>query len=390
MKHEKLTKKFISFLDRDINLKRLVEKNISIAKKNNPSKKTNPVQSLEELYDFLDWSVKCMPWDCIKGLKYDSLFTAIDQATGYFWYLFDQPLDELKDKGFYYPSLQYLEPISSWIKEYSKEWGKFLSKRKSWKKEYYEMALKDEKYGLTYGWYGDKNIWKTYNQFFSRSLIDKNQRPIYSADVVSPADAEPKGFFKIDYNNQLINEVNIKSANLSSIEELIGKDSKFYDAFKGGTLTHTYLNVSDYHHYHFPIGGKILEIRKIPGANAGGGVTEWSEKLNKYVYFNEMGFQMIETRDCVILENDKFGLIAILPVGMSQVCSCNWEKNLKVGKLVKKGDPMGYFLFGGSDVIMIFQKHIIVEPLIQKDKDDKYRHMLMGEPYANLKINDNI
>lgn len=386
MKHEKITQKFISFLEKDENLKKLVEKNLEIAKKNNPDKTTNPAQSLEELYDFLDWSVKCMPWECLKDAKYSDLFTAMDQTTGYFWYIFDQPLDELKDKGFYYPTLQYLEPIASWIKEYSITWGKFLSKKKSWNDDYYKLALSDEKFGLTKGWYGDKNIWKTYNDFFSRKLIDTSQRPISDADVVSPADAEPKGFYKIDENNMLVNDVNIKSANLNSIEELLGKTCKYKDAFSGGTLTHTFLNMSDYHRYHFPIGGRILGLRKIPGANAGGGISEWNKKLKKYIYFNETGFQMIETRDCIILETEKFGLVAILPVGMSQVCSCNWEKGLKIGKTVQKGDPMGYFLFGGSDIIMIFQKHIKVTPLTKKINKNRYLHILMGEPYAKLEI----
>ncbi len=388
MEHEKITQKFILLLEKSESLKMLVEKSLEVAKANNPDKITNPAQTLDELYEFLDWSVKCMPWECLKEAKYKNLFTAVDQTTGYFWFIFDQPLDELKDKGFYYPSLQYLEPIASWIKEVVKSWGKFLSTKQSWKEEFYQLALSDEKFGLKKGWYGDKNIWKTYNDFFSRKLIDRLQRPISDADVISPADSEPKGFYRIDEDNKLVNEVNIKSANLNSIEELLGKNCKYKKAFKGGTLTHTYLGMHDYHRYHFPIGGKILELTKIPGLNAGGGITEWDKKLKKYIYHNETGFQMIETRSCVILETEKFGLVAVLPVGMSQVCSCNWEKNLKINKVIEKGDPMGYFLLGGSDIIMIFQKHVKVIPLLKK-ANGKFCHLLMGEPYAKLIVEEN-
>lgn len=387
MKHEKITNEFISIIESDKEIKRLMEKDLELAKKNNPDKKTNPAQSLDELYDFIDWSVKCMPWNCLKDVQYDSLFTALDQTTGYFWYLFDQPLEELKNKGYFYPSLQYFKPIANWIKKYSKTWGKYLSSKKSWNEEYYQLAKQEEQLGLTKGWYGDKNIWKTYNEFFSRKLKDKYQRPIGNADVISPADSEPKGFYKIDQNNKLIDKtVNLKSARLNSIEDLIGKDSKYCTSFKGGTLTHTYLNICDYHRYHFPVGGKILEMRKISGINGGGIITEWDEKTKQYVYFNEVGFQMIETRDCLILENEKFGLVAILPVGMSQVCSCNWSKGLKVGKTVKKGDEMGYFMFGGSDVVMIFQKGIKLHPLIKKESKNQYAHILACEPYANITI----
>ena len=88
---------------------------------------------------------------------------------------------------------------------------------------------------------------------------------------------------------------------------------------------------------------------------------------------------MIETRTCLILETEKFGLVALLPIGMSQVSSVNYETNLKVGDVVKKGDPLGYFLFGGSDFAMVFQKGVEVEMI-----NPPFQHMLFGEPMAKL------
>ena len=383
MKHEKITEKFIKMVESDSELKRLLEKNLEIGRKINPDKAYNPAQSLDELYDFLDWSVKCMPWEVLKGVSYNSLYLRLDQTTGYFWYIFDQPLEELKGRGYYYPTLHYHEPIASFVKDYSKAWGKFLSTRKSWNEEYYNLFKSDKKFGLQEGWYGDKNIWKTFNDFFSRKLADPKFRPIGNADIISPADSLPKGCFKIGDDNRTINTLKLKSANLNSVEDLIGKDSKYCKAFAGGTITHTFLDIYDYHRYHFPVSGKILELRKIDGANAGGGITEWDEEGKRYVYYNEMGFQMIETRDCVILDTE-FGLVAVLPVGMSQICSCNWEKGLKVGKSVNKGDPMGFFQFGGSDIVMIFQKGYKVVDLIPKDNEGNFKHILACENYANL------
>lgn len=384
MKHEKTTEDFIKLIDSDKKLKSLVEKSLYLAKINNPNKTSNPATNLEELYEFLDWSVKCMPWEVLNHETYSSLYSAIDQALGYIWYLFDQPLDELKDMGFYYPSVQYVEPLTSWLKEYSVAWGKFLSTSESWNDDYFNLAKKDDKFGLNRGWYSDENIWTSFNDFFSRQLIDKSVRPISDALVISPADSSPQGFYKIDENNKVINDdLYIKSARLNDVAQLIGEDSKYCNLFSGGTLTHTFLDVNDYHRYHFPVNGKILELRKIKGINAGGGISEWSASENRYIYFNELGFQMIETRDCVILDTEDFGLVAVLPIGMSQVCSCNFENNLQVNMNVKKGDPMGYFLFGGSDIVMIFQKDVQVIDLTNKKKNES-KHLLMGEPYADL------
>ena len=55
----------------------------------------------------------------------------------------------------------------------------------------------------------------------------------------------------------------IKSKKFSSIAELVGPDSQYRNAFNGGTLTHSFLNVYDYHRYHFPLGGKIKEVNII-------------------------------------------------------------------------------------------------------------------------------
>lgn len=385
VKHEKITREFIKLVEKDQNLKGLVEKSLALAKKNNPDKTTNPAQSLEELYQFLDWAVKCDPWQVLKEPKYSSLFQAMDQTTGYFWYLFDQPLDQLKGKGFYYPSLQYLEPIASWIKRFSKAWGKFLSSKKSWSKTRCELLRKDQSFGLDKGWYEDEKNWKTFNQFFSRKLSSSAARPIAQCSVVAPADSQPMGFYQIDDESNLVHkDVNLKSAKLSSIEQLLG-GGEFAKAFAGGTMTHTFLAMNDYHRYHFPVSGKIVQIKKIAGAGAGGGITEWDKRLKKYVYFNETGFQMIEQRACVIVQTEKFGLVAILPIGMSQVCSVNFEKGLRKGRFVKKGDPMGFFLFGGSDVVMIFQKNVSVKPLVKKT-NGQFEHVLMGQPYAQLEL----
>ena len=56
---------------------------------------------------------------------------------------------------------------------------------------------------------------------------------------------------------------------------------------------------------------------------------------------------------------------------------------MEVGSRVEKGDPMGYFLFGSSDIVMVFQDCVDVELLCEAEGDG-YSHILMGEPYANL------
>lgn len=378
------------YLEGDPELMALMEKSIGRAHEINPDPNTNPVDSVEKLYDFVDWITTCMPWELLKDAEYPTLYRSIDQSINYFWFLLDQPLEELEGLGYYYPTLQYHEPIASWCKEYSDEWGAFLSTEESWNDIYYQRIKNDPSMNMQNGWYANSNVWKTFNEWFSRHLIDPSVRPIADSTVVSPADSVPQGIWHIDETGNLIQEegVAIKSANFTSIAQLLGPDSEYGDAFNSGTLTHTFLDVNDYHRYHFPVSGTIKEVRKIPGVNGAGGITEWDPETRRYDLIDAIpGWQMIETRDCVILDTEEFGLVAVLPIGMSQICSCNWEDTVQVGAKVEKGDPMGYFLFGGSDIVMVFQAGAEVEFLCQKNESGKgYKHVLMGEPYANLKL----
>ncbi len=47
------------------------------------------------------------------------------------------------------------------------------------------------------------------------------------------------------------------------------------------------------------------------------------------------------------------GLVAILPIGMAQVSSVNITA--EEGVTLAKGEAFGYFLFGGSDIVMLFE-----------------------------------
>ena len=258
--------------------------------------------------------------------------------------------------------------------------GQRLATKESWNDSYYNLVASDPDWGLQRGWYGEGNQWRTFNEFFSRRLASPDVRPIADVEVVSPADSWPKTIWRIDDSNQLEypEDLTIKTARISDIAKLIGEDSQYKDAFAGGTVTHTFLDVNSYHRYHAPVDGKLMELRTIPGVSAGGGYTLWDNDTKLYYYVNDMGFQMVETRACAIIQTEDYGLVAMMPVGMSQICSVNWLPSLHVGQQLKRGDEMGFFQFGGSDIIMIFQKDVKVSILHDGD------YLLMGQPYAKL------
>ena len=334
-----------------------------------------------------------MPWAIVKKEEYPEIFDHIFQGFCAFYFLIDQPLSELEDKGLVNNSLQYYEPFAKWLITFNKSWGIFLDTEDSWNEEYYQMALNDSAFGLQHGWYEDSSNWKTFNQFFARYLKSPDMRPIASPDdesiVASFADSQPMGVWKIDDNSNLLGkeDVPVKSATLKSISKLIGEDSEYKDAFVNGTFTHSFLNVNDYHRYHFPLGGTIKEARIVQGTNPTGGQLWWDKENNRYA-FNpsaKTGWQSVETRGCVILKTTEFGLVALMPIGMAVVGSVNFEENVIPGTIVKKGDMLGHFAFGGSDFIMIFQDGVTFSLDSPKEENgDAYQHILMGEQLGIL------
>ena len=382
-----ITKDFIAIMDSDPELKALMEKSIEKGVAVNPDRKTNPVQSLDEFYDYLDWCAVCMPWEMIDVSEtYPSIYDQIDQSLIYFYYYLDQPLKELEDRGYYYPTVQYCPAIVEWCVRYASSWGEYLSTPESWNDDYFNAVVESGDFGFSEGWYGDENRWKTFNEFFARHLISPDVRPIAETELVAPADSKPQGIWKIDEKGDIIQPegVLIKSRQFNRVSDLLGPDSSYGDSFAGGTLTHTFLDVNDYHRYHFPVSGTVVEMNKIPAMDAAGGITVWDEESGRYVLQSQViGWQAIETRDSIVLDTD-YGLVAIIPVGMSQVSSCNFTEGLSVGDEVEKGDELGYFLFGGSDIVMIFQDGVDVNMVVPEDGKGGYSHVLMGEPYAEL------
>ncbi|MBU1231382.1 MAG: phosphatidylserine decarboxylase [Proteobacteria bacterium] len=394
--HSLTTQHLMTMVEHNPELKGMLIESIEKAKKINPDKATNPAQTLEEYYAFIDWAAKALPWSILPDAPYSTLYDQIDQSLDYFYFINDQPLPELKDKGYYNNSLQYHEPYRTWMILFVKDWGLYLSKEGSWTDEYYKKALEDDRFGLDKGWYEDPSKWKTFNDFFARYLKSPAQRPIASPNdlsiVSSPADSTPQGVWKIDKDSSIVHGegVAIKSKVFKSIAALIGEGSAYTDAFASGTLTHTFLDVNDYHRYHFPIGGTIKEVRIIQSDDAAGGITTWDAKIKRYLLdANTPGWQMIETRGCVIIETKEYGLVALLPIGMSQISSVNFEDTVKAGNTVKKGDMLGYFLFGGSDFVMLFQSKVDFKLTVPQDSKRTYKHVLMGEKYGELTTKSN-
>lgn len=369
---------------------RLLAAAIEQARRINPDTLTNPAQSLEQYYAFLTFAERAIPGSLLTPPPGATLYQRIDQGLAYLYYIADLPLPELEGRGYFNNSLQYTPAYGAWMRGFVRSWGRFLDTPDSWTPEYLELAQADGAFGLAQGWYEAPGRWQSFNDFFTRRLQDPGARPIAAAAdpsvVASPVDGIPQGLWAVDSASVVVPAgLPLKSGTVQGVDALLGADSEFRDAFAGGTFTHLFLDVGDYHHYHFPLGGTVREVAIIPGQEAAGGYIRWDSAGRRYAFdASSTGWQSLETRGRLILETPEFGLVALMPIGMSPVSSVSFESGLQPGTRVAKGDLMGHFRFGGSDFVMIFQRQVTVRLAPPGDATGRLPHLLMGQELARL------
>jgi len=241
------------------------------------------------------------------------------------------------------------EAFADWMSQVARAWGEFLDTPAS--------VARIESFTSLPGYNIDDYVpgpsgWLTFNQFFARQ-IRPGKRPIADPRddtvIVSPADAAFMGAWPIDANST----VTLKGAEWR-IADLLA-DSPYADAFANGIYTHTFLYVDDYHRFHTPVGGIVREVRNVHGRVYLDVVKQADGSLGSV---RGDTFQFNQERGVVVIDSPALGLVAVVPVGMSLISSVNLTP--QVGAELRKGDEFGYFLFGGSDIVMLFQDRGVV------------------------------
>lgn len=198
-----------------------------------------------------------------------------------------------------------------------------------------QISLAEVKYPLEH--------FKTFNEFFIREL-KPGSRPIASAEhdniAVCGADCRLMAFKSVDESSRFW----IKGRKFS-VQGLLGKEM-CSSAFVDGTLVIFRLAPQDYHRFHLPVSGTIEQFVNIPGSLFTVNPIAVNSKYCNVFTENTRVVSIISTVD--------FGKVAFVAIGATMVGSINFTK--KKGDYVKKGDEFGYFAFGGSTVICVFEK----------------------------------
>ncbi|KAL0930307.1 phosphatidylserine decarboxylase [Colletotrichum truncatum] len=279
-----------------------------------------------------------------------------------------------------------LTPLSSWIVVFAQLIGLFMDTPMSVTPRTLETFKNSPLYNYNEA-IEPPGGFRTFNEFFSRHL-KPGMRPISDPHndkvICYPADCT----YDNSLENQSIVEVNnsgeVLIKGLPWTIDILLQGSKFASEFHGGVWMHAFLNTYNYHRQHAPVSGKVIEAKNIQGA-AYLEVNAKCQPIRKMVVTDEEksqdpkcgpeapdspGYQFLQTRGCVVIENEHLGKVAVLPIGMAMVSGV--KLTVREGDKIKKGDEISTFLFGGSDIICVFQKQagLKVEDFIASPKDE--------------------
>ena len=239
--------------------------------------------------------------------------------------------------------LQEDDSFQRWTGKFAEEWGAFLDTAES--AEGITDFFANPAYHIE-DYYVTPSGWLTFNQFFARRVRPGRRLVAGRCDdsiVVSPADSVYQGQWPITSGST----ITVKGLTWSVIDLLDG--SPCQKKFRGGMFTHSFLNVNDYHWFHAPVGGVVKEVRKIPGRVTMDVIKKPDGSLD---IVDGPGYQFTQDRGLIVIDSP-LGLVAVLPIGMAQVSSVNLT--VAVGATLAKGEEFGFFAFGGSDIVTLFE-----------------------------------
>ncbi|TQF71406.1 phosphatidylserine decarboxylase [Pseudoalteromonas luteoviolacea] len=231
---------------------------------------------------------------------------------------------------------------------------------------------------------------KSFNQFFLRNL-KPNQRPEAEAPVIAPCDG---GIFFLTQESKNVGKhqsyllPNKSGDEFNLIEAIPG----YGRLFVGGPLLDALLWFTDYHHFHAPVTGTVIEQGLYPGsynydfddfdpndpygplAPSNSDKAGWYQKLAKH------------QRYVWVIKTERLGLVAMVAIGFWGVGSIT--NAISTGEKIQSGQYMGHFGYGGSSIVLAFEpgKNLDFKVADKKIKGpDKPRLMKVRESLAAVK-----
>ncbi|OBJ67958.1 phosphatidylserine decarboxylase [Mycobacterium sp. 1274756.6] len=384
---ESISRTLHAVLDREPGLAELLEQSLTSARKWAEAELRPDLfaalewpGTIEEYQDYVERFLRWVPResgdDAWKKRDSDE---EVDDREAHFYFLVSQKTGE--------KAPQDSEVFRAWMTEFTKRWGDFLDSPESFSPEVLQTFIDySPRYrvweSLVDGAPNAPSGWLTANQFIAREL-NGGLRPIAEPDtnlvVTRPADCSFKAAYDVDADSN-IPAAAVKKAKYGNIRQLI-EGSAYADSFADGTFVHYMLPMHAYHRFHLPVAGRVAESFRIEGkvfmpvGIEDGQLQGIDDSTTGYEFSQTRG---VVTLDTAGSEAGDIGLVAVIPVGMGHVSSV--VLTATEDRHMAKGEEFGFFQFGGSDIILVFQQGVEVEI----DRDQEFR--FFGTPVARCRV----
>ncbi|KAH7890907.1 phosphatidylserine decarboxylase-domain-containing protein, partial [Phlebopus sp. FC_14] len=219
----------------------------------------------------------------------------------------------------------------------------------------------------------------TWDAFFVREL-QPTARPVRDPDnpylIHSACEST---VYRFSENVKLHDQFWLKGQAYSLYDMLDGEKGLAYaEKFVGGTVYQAFLSPIDYHRWHSPVKGTILDAYVVPGTyyavlpdeGAGPNDPDLKEGDPHGAMIRSQGWLNVAAARALIFiqAEEPVGLLGFIGVGMVEVSTC--DITVKKGQQVNIGDELGMFRVGGSSNTLIFRPgiKIIPEPNVKVDE----------------------
>ena len=230
-----------------------------------------------------------------------------------------------------------------------------------------------KKYGIDMRESQHSNIktYKTFNDFFIRKL-KKSARSVDHEPhtLVSPAD----GYLMIKEQLKAGDTFLVKDRAFDLLHLL--RDKQLADHYYGGTIMVIYLAPSDYHRFHAPCDALASKVVHIPG---------YYDSVNPQVYEVPVQPLVENERQLVLLKTKEFKQIMFIAVGAMAVGRI--VMTYKAHRWMNKGDELGYFCFGASTIIMLFEPNTLRITGKTTHAVHRAQHVRMGQAMGVSTLN---
>jgi phosphatidylserine decarboxylase len=209
----------------------------------------------------------------------------------------------------------------------------------------------------------DADPFSSFNAFFTRRVTD-TARPFAQGKVFpAPCDARYFAYESLD------DAVSIPVKGSFFKASALLNHPKWNEVFDKGPGFIARLCPVDYHRFHFPDAGRVLDSWRIAGALHS--VNPWALAFREDIF-------MINERQVTILETEQFGKLAYVEVGATCVGKIQQTHHEET---FERGDEKGMFLFGGSTVIVLGErgKWAPDERILTHTKEGVEAYLKMGQ-----------